>query len=244
MRADVPDLIAAASAMCLTSEAEALPMSILEAMALGRPVVATDVGGTREAVIDGETGFVVAAGDERAVTRALLDLAADPTAPARWARRAGGASASTSTATAWSTLTGAPSKDRREMSSGIDVLVVSLGTTLGWRLADEVFLGQLERAGVSTAVVSMRFGAAGKFRRGYPLNDFVEMHAARRATIAAVRERRPRAVVLSSTTAAMLSPRLDVPYAVRLDAPAAMNRPGRSARRCGCSSAAGSAGRG
>ena len=53
-------------------------MSILEAMALGRPVVATDVGGTREAVIDGETGFVVAAGDERAVTRALLDLAADP----------------------------------------------------------------------------------------------------------------------------------------------------------------------
>ncbi len=112
------------------------------------------------------------------------------------------------------------------MSSGTDVLVVSLGTTLGWRLADEVFLGQLERAGVSTAVVSMRFGAAGKLRRGYPLNDFVEMHAARRATIAAVRERRPRAVVLSSTTAAMLSPRLDVPYAVRLDAPAAMNRPG------------------
>ena len=112
------------------------------------------------------------------------------------------------------------------MSAGTDVLVVSLGTTLGWRLADEVFLSQLERAGVSAAGVSMRFGAAGRLRRGYPLNDFVEMHAARRAIIAAVRERRPRALVLSSTTAAMLAPRLDVPYAVRLDAPAAMNRPG------------------
>ncbi len=78
VRADVPDLLAAASAMCLTSEAEALPMSILETMSLARPVIATDVGGTREAVVDGETGFVVAAGDERAVTRALLDLAADP----------------------------------------------------------------------------------------------------------------------------------------------------------------------
>ena len=112
------------------------------------------------------------------------------------------------------------------MNAGTGVLVVSLGTTLGWRLADEVFLSQLERAGVSAAAVSMRFGAAGRLRRGYPLNDFVEMHAARRAIIAAVRERRPRALVLSSTTAAMLAPRLDVPYAVRLDAPAAMNRPG------------------
>ena len=68
----------AAGAVCLTSEAEALPMSILEAMALGRPVVATNVGGTGEAVQDGETGFLVEPGDVEAVRRALVALAADP----------------------------------------------------------------------------------------------------------------------------------------------------------------------
>jgi len=77
-RDDVPALIGAAGVVCLTSEAEALPMSILEAMALGRPVITTDVGGTRDAVVDGDTGFIVAPGDAAAVTRALLALAHDP----------------------------------------------------------------------------------------------------------------------------------------------------------------------
>jgi glycosyltransferase involved in cell wall biosynthesis len=77
-RSDVRDLMAAADAVCLLSDAEALPMSLLEAMALGRPVVATDVGGVAEAVADGETGFVVAPGDAGAAARALLELAADP----------------------------------------------------------------------------------------------------------------------------------------------------------------------
>ena len=76
-RRDVLSLVAAAGAVCLPSEAEALPMSILEAMALARPVVATDVGGTAEQVVDGETGYLVPAGDGEAVTRALLALAAD-----------------------------------------------------------------------------------------------------------------------------------------------------------------------
>jgi glycosyltransferase involved in cell wall biosynthesis len=77
-RGDVPDLIAACDALALLSEAEALPMSILEAMALGRPVVATDVGGTREAVADGESGIVVAPGDAGAAAAAMARLAADP----------------------------------------------------------------------------------------------------------------------------------------------------------------------
>jgi glycosyltransferase involved in cell wall biosynthesis len=46
-------------------------------MALARPVVATDVGGTRDLILDGETGHLVAPGDGAAITRALLELAAD-----------------------------------------------------------------------------------------------------------------------------------------------------------------------
>jgi glycosyltransferase involved in cell wall biosynthesis len=78
VRRDVLELIRAADAVCLPSEAEALPMSILEAMALERPVVATDVGGTAEEVLDGETGHVVPAGDPEPIRAALLALAADP----------------------------------------------------------------------------------------------------------------------------------------------------------------------
>jgi glycosyltransferase involved in cell wall biosynthesis len=78
VRRDVLELISGADALCLPSQAEALPMSILEAMALERPVVATDVGGTAEQVVDGETGHLVPAGDPEPVRRALLALAADP----------------------------------------------------------------------------------------------------------------------------------------------------------------------
>ena len=107
-----------------------------------------------------------------------------------------------------------------------DVLLVSLGTTLGWRVADEMLLEQLRRAGASTAVVSVGRGAADRLRRGYPLNDIVEMHAARRTVRTAVERHEPRALILSSTTAAMLLPRLPIPYAVRFDSPARLNRPG------------------
>ena len=107
-----------------------------------------------------------------------------------------------------------------------DVLLVSLGTTLGWRVADAMLLEQLRRAGASTTAVSVGRGAADRLRRGYPLNDLVEMHAARRAVRTAVERHEPRALIVSSTTAAMLLPRLPVPYAVRFDCPARLNRPG------------------
>jgi glycosyltransferase involved in cell wall biosynthesis len=84
-RGDVPDLLAACDAFCLLSEAEALPMSILEAMALARPVVTTDVGGTVEAVVHAQTGLVVPSHDTGASAAALARLAAQP----EWSRELG-----------------------------------------------------------------------------------------------------------------------------------------------------------
>jgi hypothetical protein len=110
--------------------------------------------------------------------------------------------------------------------SRVDILVVSLGTTLGWRQADRLFIEQLQRAGARTEAVGVRFGLADRLRRGYPVNDLVEMHAARRAVLTMLARHEPRAIAISSTTAAMALPRLPAPYAVRLDAPARMNRPG------------------
>ena len=107
-----------------------------------------------------------------------------------------------------------------------DVLLVSLGTTLGWRVADRMLLQQLVRAGASTEAVSIGRGAADRLRRGYPVNDLVEMYAARRTVREAVERLEPRALIASSTTAAMLLPSLPIPYAIRFDAPARLNRPG------------------
>jgi glycosyltransferase involved in cell wall biosynthesis len=77
-RLDVPDLMHACDCVCLTSEAEALPMVALEAMSLGKPVVATRVGGLVSTVHEGETGLLVPPDDVSAFSEALLELAADP----------------------------------------------------------------------------------------------------------------------------------------------------------------------
>jgi glycosyltransferase involved in cell wall biosynthesis len=77
-RTDLPDVLAAADVLCLTSEAEALPMVILEALALAKPIVATAVGGVPAVVRDGETGRLIEVDDGRSLTAALLELAGDP----------------------------------------------------------------------------------------------------------------------------------------------------------------------
>lgn len=77
-RSDVADLVVASDAVCLTSLSEALPMVLLEGMALGRPVVATAVGGVPELVEHGRTGLLVAPRNPAAFAEALIRLAADP----------------------------------------------------------------------------------------------------------------------------------------------------------------------
>ena len=81
LRRDVPRLLAAADCGLLTSVSEGIPLTVIEAMAAGRPVVATDVGGLRE-VLGGEgdepCGRLAPAGDAAALAAALRALADDP----------------------------------------------------------------------------------------------------------------------------------------------------------------------
>ena len=62
----------------LPTYGEGVPTVLLEAAACGRPLVATDIPGCREVVIDGETGFLVPPDDPAALAAALERLATDP----------------------------------------------------------------------------------------------------------------------------------------------------------------------
>jgi glycosyltransferase involved in cell wall biosynthesis len=74
----IQSAIEAASAVVVPSLGEGFGMVALEAMERGRPVVASDVGGLPEIVADGETGFVVPAGDAAALADALVTLVSSP----------------------------------------------------------------------------------------------------------------------------------------------------------------------
>lgn len=77
-RSDVDELIRDAAILAQSSLTEGLPNVVLEACAAGVPVVATDVGGTREVVTEGVNGHLVPARDARAMAGRLLDLLGDP----------------------------------------------------------------------------------------------------------------------------------------------------------------------
>src|SRR3984893_10233811 len=74
----VADLLFASDVGVLSSRAEGFANAILEYMAAGLPVVATDVGGAREAIAEGETGYVVASGDDRKMAERIIELLNDP----------------------------------------------------------------------------------------------------------------------------------------------------------------------
>ena len=109
-----------------------------------------------------------------------------------------------------------------------DLLLVSLGTTRGLRLADAELVEMLRAAGASVAAVGTRVGWTNALRRAYPVNDVVEAIAARRALAVGLSRHQPRSVVFSTTTAALFAGDPGVPFAVWLDSPARLNRPGRA----------------
>jgi glycosyltransferase involved in cell wall biosynthesis len=81
-------LLAACDVIALPSLYEGLPLTALEAVAAGKPVVATDVGGTAEVIIDGRTGLLVPPRDVGALARALVQLLSRPEERARMSHEA------------------------------------------------------------------------------------------------------------------------------------------------------------
>lgn len=77
-RRDIAELLAASDAAALVSKREGLPCCLMEAMAAGKPVVATDVRGNRDLICHGESGLLVPVGDGEATARALIQLDDSP----------------------------------------------------------------------------------------------------------------------------------------------------------------------
>jgi len=77
-RPDVPAVLSMLDVFALSSDNEANPVSILEAMAMAKPVVATQVGSVAESVVDGTTGYLVKPGDPSELAGRIVQLLQDP----------------------------------------------------------------------------------------------------------------------------------------------------------------------
>lgn len=73
-RSDIPDILSTLDIFCLTSVKEGLPVSLIEAMATGIPVIGSNVEGIREVIVPNENGFLVNLGDVIGLKNALLTL--------------------------------------------------------------------------------------------------------------------------------------------------------------------------
>jgi glycosyltransferase involved in cell wall biosynthesis len=105
--------------------------------------------------------------------------------------------------------------------AAVDIAIVSLGTTMGWRRGDEALAEHVEAAGVTCELRPMQLGLARHLQRSMALTDVVQGLAARRTAHGV----KARAVIYSSITAALLQP-LRRPHAIRFDTIAALSRPG------------------
>ena len=77
-QSDAISYINALDIFVMTSEKEGLPRVIIEAMLMGKPVIASDITGPSELVVDGETGFLVPVGRTYAIANAILMLIRNP----------------------------------------------------------------------------------------------------------------------------------------------------------------------
>jgi glycosyltransferase involved in cell wall biosynthesis len=85
-RSDVPEVLSLIDVLALSSHIEANPVSILEAMAAEKPVVATRVGSIDKTVEEGRTGYLVAAGNEEQLAGRLIELLRDRAQAAAFGR--------------------------------------------------------------------------------------------------------------------------------------------------------------
>lgn len=86
-RSDVADILSTLDVFVLPSTSEGFPLATLEAMAAGKPLVATRTGGTDEIVVDGETGILVPPADAESLADGVLALLRDPARAAEFGRR-------------------------------------------------------------------------------------------------------------------------------------------------------------
>ena len=77
LRNDIAEVLDAIDIFTLPSHREGMPRTIIEAMLMGKPVVATNIRGSREEVVDGQTGLLTPVRDAGALARALMQLSAD-----------------------------------------------------------------------------------------------------------------------------------------------------------------------
>ena len=84
---DVREWVRSFDVLLLTSICEAFPVSLLEAMACGKPVIATNVGAIPEMIVPGQTGFLIQPRDHAGVADAICNLLRDPAAARAMGRR-------------------------------------------------------------------------------------------------------------------------------------------------------------
>jgi len=76
-RADIPDLLGAADLFVLSSISEGMPISLLQAMGAGIPIISTQIGGVADIISNGENGILVPPGDPQSLAEAILRLTDD-----------------------------------------------------------------------------------------------------------------------------------------------------------------------